>query len=53
MGWFKAVANIVTKATNTKVFGFLKNPIVSLITTLAIAWIFRPNTHYALPHLIS
>ena len=42
MGWFKAVANVVTKAT--KVFGFLNNPIVALVTTLAIAWIFRPKT---------
>ena len=28
----------------TKVAGFFQNPIVSLITTLAIAWIFRPKT---------
>jgi hypothetical protein len=28
----------------TKVAGFFQNPIVSLVTTLAIAWIFRPKT---------
>jgi hypothetical protein len=28
----------------TKVAGFFQNPIVQLVTTLAIAWIFRPKT---------
>ena len=45
MGWgsvFKRAVSIARPIT--KVFGFLNNPVVALITTLAIGWLFRPKT---------
>ena len=45
MGWgsvFKSAVSVVRPIT--KVFGFLNNPVVALITTLAIGWLFRPKT---------
>jgi hypothetical protein len=36
---FKAITSI---AKNPKILSFFQNPIVQLVTTLAIAWIFRP-----------
>jgi hypothetical protein len=38
---FKAITSI---AKNPKILSFFQNPIVQLVTTLAIAWIFRPKT---------
>ena len=45
MGWgsvFKRAVSIAKPIT--KVFGFMNNPVVALITTLAIGWLFRPKT---------
>jgi hypothetical protein len=44
MGFGKVFSAITSFAKNPKITSFFQNPIVSLITTLAIAWIFRPKT---------
>jgi len=52
MGWgsaFKSAVGVAKSAVGvakkvTKVFGFINNPVVALITTLAIGWLFRPKT---------
>ena len=44
MGFGRVFSAITSFAKNPKITSFFQNPIVSLITTLAIAWIFRPKT---------
>jgi hypothetical protein len=44
MGFGRVFSAITNFAKNPKITSFFQNPIVSLITTLAIAWIFRPKT---------